>query len=323
MLQKTVKRLLVGASIMSACFILYSPMVKADFPERTINYILPFNPGGESDVSARLQEPFFTQYGGEGIAIQYKAGAGGAAGWAQLNSLNPDGYTIMGVNLPHIILQPMDKDVGYKTDDLDVFYWFHFTPDALLVPASSPHQNLSDFIEAAKKAPGATIIGGTGTRSGNELAKVRFDKMNDITTSYIPFRGTGAVNTALLGNQIQAAWGYTTGQLQLGNQIRCLGVASEERHPHVPDCPTFKEQGINLVGGVYRGLAVPQKTPIEVKNKLANIVHSINKDPKFIESMESNGFVMIDIGPEEMADFMNEQKEIFQDAAQDLGIKQN
>ncbi|TEA74298.1 tripartite tricarboxylate transporter substrate binding protein [Allopusillimonas ginsengisoli] len=293
----------------------------AEFPEHTINYIIPFGPGGESDVSARLQEPFFKKYSGQSIAIQYKAGAGGAAGWSQLNNMAGDGYTMMGTNLPHIILQPMDKNVGYKTDDLQLIYWFHYTPDALLVPAASKYKTLEEFVNAAKASPGSITVGGTGTKTGNELAKARFDRMADIKTAYIPFKGTGAVNTALLGSQVNASWGYTTVKLQLGDQVRCLAVALEERHPAIPDCPTFKELGYDLIGGVYRGLAVPKSTPEDKQAALADIIRKINADPEFIKKMENSGFTMVDIGPDEMKSFMDKTKAELQAAAQDLGIK--
>ncbi len=293
----------------------------AKFPDHTINYIIPFGPGGESDVSARLQEPFFKKYSGQTIAIQYKAGAGGAAGWSQLNNMAGDGYTIMGTNLPHIILQPMDKDVGYKTDDLRVIYWFHYTPDALLVPADSKYKTLKEFVSAAKASPGSITMGGTGTKTGNALAHARFDSMAGIKTAYIPFKGTGAVNTALLGSQVNASWGYTTVKLQLGDQVRCLAVALKERHPAIPDCPTFKELGYDLVGGVYRGLAVPKSTPQDKQAALADIIRKINADPEFIKKMESSGFTMIDIGPDKMQAFMDKNKAEMQAAAKDLGIK--
>lgn len=295
-------------------------VAQAEFPEHTINYIIPFAPGGESDISARLQESFFQKYAGESVAIQYKTGAGGAAGWSQLNRIAGDGYTIMGTNLPHIILQPMDKDVGYKTEDIQNIYWFHYTPDALLVPAQSDFQTLDDFIQGARDKPGAVIVGGTGTKTGNELAKARFNAMAGINTAYIPFKGTGAVNTALLGNQINASWGYTTVALQLGDQVRCLAVAMEERHPAV-DCPTFKELGYDLIGGVYRGLAVPKSTPADKQAALAKILSDINHDPEFIQKMEENGFTMVDVGPAEMDAFMTQMRKDLESAADDLGIK--
>ena len=90
----------------------------AAYPEKTINYIIAFGPGGESDVSARLQEPFFKSLTGQTVAIQYKAGAGGAAAWSQINSAPGDGYTTIGTNLPHILLQPLQKaDLRFTVGD--------------------------------------------------------------------------------------------------------------------------------------------------------------------------------------------------------------
>ena len=230
---------------------------------------------------------------------------------------------MMGVNLPHIILQPMDKKVGYETDDLQSIYWFHYTPDALLVPASSPFKTLDDFVKAAKAKPGSLTVSGSGTKSGNELAKARFSEMAGIQMVYIPFKGTGASNTALLGKQVDGAWGYTTGKVQLGDQVRCLAVAMKGRHPAIPDCPTFTELGYDLVGGVYRGIAVPKSTPAETQAKLAGIIRSINEDPAFVKKMEENGYSLVDVGPAEMQAFMTGLKDDLKKLAPSLGIKVN
>jgi tripartite-type tricarboxylate transporter receptor subunit TctC len=82
------------------------------FPDKPIEYIIPFGPGGESDISARFQQPFFKDKFGQDLVVSYKPGGGGAVGWAQLNSMAGDGYTIMGINLPHIVIKPAQKDVG-------------------------------------------------------------------------------------------------------------------------------------------------------------------------------------------------------------------
>ena len=292
----------------------------AGYPERTVSYIIPFGPGGESDISARFQEQYFKKLTGQTLAIQYKPGAGGAASWSQLNGMTPDGYTVMGTNLPHIVLQPLQKDVGYKTDDLTTVFWFHYTPDALMVPASSPFKTLKDFVEGAKKAPGATTLAGSGTNSANHLAQQQFDKLAGIKTTYVPFGGTGPSNTALLGKQVSGSWAYTTVQMQLGDQVRCLGVAMEQRHPKLPDCPTFKEQGFDLVGGAYRGVAVPKSTPADVQAKLADILAKINADPAFIKQMEEGGFAMLNIGPDKMKSFMDDMKSRYGALAKEMGI---
>ncbi|WP_291011644.1 tripartite tricarboxylate transporter substrate binding protein [Hydrogenophaga sp.] len=292
----------------------------AGFPDKTVNYIIPFGPGGESDVSARLQEPVFKQLTGQSMAIQYRPGAGGAAGWSQLNGMAADGYTVMGTNLPHIVLQPLQKDVGYKTDEITTLYWFHYTPDALIVPADSPFKTLKDFVAGAKAAPGATTLSGSGTNSANHLAQQQFDKLAGIKTTYVPFGGTGPSNAALLGKQVAGSWAYTTVQIQLGDQVRCLAVAMEKRHPKLPNCPTFKEQGFDLVGGAYRGVAVPKSTPPDVKAKMADILAKINADPGFIQKMEEGGFAMLNVGPDKMAAFMSGIQTRYEALAKDMGI---
>jgi len=292
----------------------------AAYPEKTINYIIAFGPGGESDVSARLQEPFFKTYTGQSVAIQYKAGAGGAAAWSQINSVPGDGYTIIGTNLPHIVLQPLQKDVGYKTSELANVYWFHYTPDAIMVPADSPYKSLKDLSAAAKKAPGTVTFTGSGTNSANHLAQRRFDKLAGITTTYIPSKGTGESNTALLGKHVSGAWSYTTVGAQLGKQVRCLGVAMEKRHTALPDCPTFKEQGYDLVSGAYRGIAVPNTTPKALQKQVSELIAKVNKDPAFVKSMEDKGFAMVDIGLDQMDAFMAKQQKEYEAIAKEMGI---
>jgi len=262
----------------------------------------------------------FKKLTGQSLAIQYKPGAGGAAGWSKLNDMTADGYTVMGTNLPHIVLQPMAKDVGYQTDDVTTVFWFHYTPDALLVPSGSPVKNLKDFIAAAKQAPGATTLSGSGTNSANHLAQQQFDKLAGIKTTYIPFKGTGASNAALLGNQVSGSWGYSTVQIKLGDQVRCLGVAMDQRHPQLPNCPTFKEQGFDLVGGAYRGVAVPKSTPANIQMKLASDLAKVNADPEFIRKMEAGGFAMLNVGPKEMPQFMADIKARYGALAKEMGI---
>lgn len=313
-------KILAHIAVATTLAVVSAAVLAAGYPDKTVNYIIPFGPGGESDISARLQEPVFKKITGQSLAIQYKPGAGGAAAWSQLNGMTPDGYTVMGTNLPHIVLQPLQKDVGYTTDDIDTVYWFHYTPDALLVPADSPIKTLKDFIDTAKKAPGATTLSGSGTNSANHLAQQQFDKMAGIKTTYVPFGGTGPSNAALLGKQVSGSWGYTTVQMKLGDQVRCLAVAMEKRHPAMPDCPTFKEQGFDLVGGAYRGVAVPKATPADVKAKLAEILAEINADPEFIKKMEAGGFAMLNIGPAQMDEFMTRIKARYEALAKDMGI---
>lgn len=292
----------------------------AEYPEKPINYILAFNPGGESDISARFQQPYFEKVAGQQAVIQYQAGAGGAQAWSQLNSMEGDGYTIMGTNLPHIVLQPIQKDVGYKTEDLVNVYFFHYTPDAIFVPKDSEFQSLQDLIDFAKEHPGELTFGGSGSFSANNLAQQRFDDLVGVTTTYVPFSGSGPAVTAVLGSQVMAGFNYSTSFLNQPEGVRMLAVASEERLPTDPDVPTFKELGIELVGGAYRGLAVPSSTPEDIRQAVSDIIGKINADPAFIKQMEDAGFVLTDISYDKMDEFMAEKTKVYADLAKKMGI---
>ncbi len=294
---------------------------QAEYPERPINYIIPFGPGGESDITARFQQSYFRDLTGQELVIQYRPGGGGAVGWAQLNSLTGDGYTIMGTNLPHIILQPMQQDMGYTTDDLVNVYFFHYTPDAVLVPIDSPYQTLDDLIEAAQATPGALTFSGSGTYSANHVAKERFDTMAGITTTYIPFGGTGPSVTALLGNQVTGSWGYTTVGAQHEGQVRMLAVAMEERHPAFPEVPTFRELGYDLVSGAYRGIGVPDSTPEDIRQRLSDLIDQINRDPAFEQQMLDGGFAMLYVPYDQVDAFLAERKTELEAVAKEMGIQ--
>src|SRR5215211_2645689 len=122
-------RWLAGAAALAA----FCTAAVAAWPDRTVRYVIPFPAGGESDIAARFQQVKFKEKFKQELVVESRAGAGGALAWAQLNTMPADGSTIMGINLPHIVLQPLEGNVQYKTEDLQSVYWFHFTPDALIV----------------------------------------------------------------------------------------------------------------------------------------------------------------------------------------------
>lgn len=291
-----------------------------DFPAKDIQYIIPFGPGGESDISARLQQKYFQEITGKQLVVQYMPGGGGAVGWSQLSGMSADGYTIMGSNLPHIILKPMGQDVGFKTEDLNNFFYFHYSPDAILVNNDSPYKTLADLVQAAKDKPGTVTLSGSGTYSANDVANTRFQQAADVTTTYIPFKGTGAAVTALLGGQVQAQWGYTTVAANHQDKVRMLAVAASERHPMFPDVPTFQELGYDMVGGAYRGMAVPKGTPDDIQKKLSDIFHQINQNPQFQQEMQDLGFVLTDVPVGEMDAFLAEQSDVYEASARELGL---
>jgi len=121
---------LFAALFLFPAFLLAAP----DFPKGSITYIIPFNPGGQSDVEARLQQPYLEKILGVPIVVNYVPGAGGALAWTKFAQAKPDGYSVCGINIPHIILQPLSqKDAAFKTEDLKPLCIFESTPIGLVV----------------------------------------------------------------------------------------------------------------------------------------------------------------------------------------------
>jgi tripartite-type tricarboxylate transporter receptor subunit TctC len=299
---------------------LSAPAFAESYPAKDIQYVIPFGPGGEVDISARLQQPVFQEATGRQMIVSYKPGGGGAVAWSQMNQMTADGHSAVAFSLPHIILKPMASDVGFETEDVSVVHVFHYSPDAIVVRKDSPHRTLNDLITAAKQAPGTTTFSGTGTYTANHVAQQRFDKLAGIKSTYIPFKGTAAATTALLNGTTQAQWGYTTSASQHLDDVRLLAVALEKRHPLFPDVPTFRELGMDMVGGAYRGVAVPKDTPEERKRAMSDIFQKINDNPQFRDKMEKMGFAVIDVTYDKVDEFMAERRKEYTEAAKGFGI---
>ena len=310
------QRIFSGMRIFLPAVLAMTSGALAEYPEKSINYIIPFGPGGESDITARHQQPFFQKLFGEDLVISYKPGGGGAVGWAQLNAMSGDGYTIMGINLPHIVIKPRQKDVGFQTADITGVYMFHYTPDAIVVKHDSPFQTLEDLLAFAKKNPKKLILSGSGKGTANHLAQVSFDQAAGISSTYVPFKGTGASVQALLSDNVMAQWGYTSVGAKHADKVRLLAVAMEQRHPKFPDVPTFKELGYDIVSGAYRGIAVPKSTPENIRRRLSDMIANINADPEFRNRMENDGMALLDVDYDGIQAFIAEKTRLYTEAAQ-------
>jgi tripartite-type tricarboxylate transporter receptor subunit TctC len=290
------------------------------YPDKPVQYIIPFAAAGESDIAARLQaQVFATKYGKEMIVVN-KPGAGGGLVWSQMNNMPADGHTIIGVNLPHIVLQPLEPDAPFKTEDVTPVYFFHYTPDALIVAADSPFKTFEDLVRAARAKPESVTIAGSGTNSANHVAQVRLDREQKIKTTYVPFKGTGDLLSSVLGGHVSAAMSYSTLAIQQKGKMRMLAVATEKRLPQFPDVPTFKELGMNWVDGAYRGIGVPKSTPPAVRKQVSDMMDSINKDPEHRKKMFEGGFEVTDITLEMMPTFMKERSAEYLNSAKTLGL---
>lgn len=296
------KKIAVGVMALFAILAMVgiSAVGAAEYPAKRLTYVICFNPGGESDITARIQEQVLKKNFGQDVIITYKIGGGGALGWSELTQAKPDGYTIAGHNLPHTILQPMEMaNAGYKTLDLKQVYMFQQTPDVLMVRNDSPFKTLKDFVDYAKSQPaGVVTVGGSATSSANDLGTAMLSKVAGVKLTYVPFGGTGSAVPALLGGHVTALMSYSPMVVQYREKFRFLAMASEKRMEVIPDVPTFRELGFDVVEGAYRGVAAPPGTPDNIVKYLADAFDKTMKDPEVRKKMDQNGFKTEFLGPE-------------------------
>ena len=317
-------RVLVPVAILSLVALMFGQVVAAaGFPEKPITYMICFDPGGESDITARLQQKYLEEVLKAKVVITYKVGGGGAVGWSELIRSKPDGYTIAGDNLPHTILQPMQRgDAGYTTEQLKRVYCFESTPCALVVKKDSPFKTLDDFIAFAKKNPGAVTLGGSGSWTANHLGTIELEKAAGVKLTYIPFTGSGSATPALLGGHVTGLMTYTTMAAQQLDKFRILAVAAPKRSAVFPDAPTFQELGYDIVEGAYRGVSVPPNTPENIVKILADAFEKVNKNPEFAKKMAELAFDLEFMGPAEYTKFIQTRKAYYTDLLKDMDIKQ-
>lgn len=290
-------------------------------PEKNLLYWQAFPPGGESDLSARHQQMVLKKRcAAVDTIIQYKPGAGGGLMWSQMNQLAGDGLNVVGINLPHIVFQPIEGQVQYKTTDITPVFWFHYTPDILVVPENSPIKSFADFLKAAKAEPGKFSLGGSGLNSANHAAHERLNAAFGVKTNYIPFKGTGDMSTAVLGAQVDGAITYSPFAINNKGRVRPLAIAMDKRHPLMPEVPTFRELGVDWVDGAYRGIGVPKSTPPEAIKRLSELWAALNNDPQMKELAAKNGFELVNVGTEQMDAFMKERVRLYTEGAQRLGL---
>jgi tripartite-type tricarboxylate transporter receptor subunit TctC len=299
--------------------LVFSIPAAAEFPKKPVDYIIPFGAGGESSVTARLQQPIFKKLTGQDLVVKYRPGGGGAVAWSQLNMMPGDGHTLIGINLPHILLQPL-RGANYKTEDLGIVHIFHYTPQAILVREKSQYKTLKDLIKVINAKPGKVSFSGSGRGTANHLAQVWLDERLRAKSAYNSKKGTAAAITALLDEQVDASWAYTTSAVKHRDKLRMLAVAMEKRHPKFPGVPTFRELGYDFVGGAYRGVAVPKSTSEKVRLTISGLFGRIGDDPVFKSLKSELGFVPLSIGYKDIPAFMTSRRVEYLPLAREAGL---
>ena len=281
----------VFSSLILALGLLAVPAQAADYPTKPITLMTAFNAGGGSDVSHRLLEKFAKGVFDQPIVVTYKAGAGGEIGWTWLAGAKPDGYTIGGVDLPHIVLQPMlrpEGQPGYKTEQLSPLCGLVYDADVVMVPEAGPHKTFKDLIAYARANPGKVKVATVGRLTGDHLFLMQIEKLTGAKFTQVPYSGSGKAIPALLSGEVDAYFGSGSSFL-LMEKTRGLAVGSRERYELCPDVPTFIEQGYDIESGKYRGLATPRNIPAEARQYLETRFAELCANPEYQKAVKSSG----------------------------------
>ncbi|KJS10254.1 MAG: bug family protein [Peptococcaceae bacterium BRH_c8a] len=280
-----------------------------DYPTKPIKYVIPFEPGGQSDLEARRQQRPLEQILGTSIVIENKAGGGGAVGWAELVNKKPDGYYMTGINIPHIILQPLAREnAGYQTDQIITVALFQATPIGLAVHPDSPYNTLDEFIEAGKKNPGKITVSGSGTLSGHDIALMQLEDITGAKYQYIPAQGAAPSIQSFLGKHVDAILANSNDLVQHQDKMKILAIGSGETFEPLPEVKTFKELGIDMIASIDRGVAVPPNTDPQIIETLEKAFLEIANDQDIQAQMLKEGFMPLAMGSEESKQYINEMK---------------
>lgn len=263
----------------------------ADYPQGTIDLVVPFDPGGSVDTTSRIiAETANTLLDGAEITVVNRSGGGGVVGQTSVAKSAPDGYTVLAMT-SSVVTNPQMKGAGYAVTDFRPVALYNLDPEVIAVPAASPFQTAEEFMAAATKEPLNIVVAGVGT--SHHMSGLAIERVSEATFNYIPTKGFGAQVQAVVGGHADGAlWplGEATAQAANGG-VRILAIASEERDANFPDVPTFQEAGIDIpIWATFRGWAVPAGTSDEVVKALSDLMKSVYETPAYVEKMQAAGY---------------------------------
>ncbi len=289
-----------------ACMLFSAGAFAADaYPTRSVRIVVPFSPGGATDIVARLVAQKLNEAWGQSMIVDNRAGAGGNIGGDIVAKANPDGYTLFMTSGSIVTAnQHMYAKMPFSPEkDLMAVTSVASGPQVLVVHPSAPAKNLKEFIAQAKAKPKSMTYGSAGVGTQTHLAAENFIYTAGIDVTHIPYKGEGPAVTDLVGGQIQFVTPNLSAAIAFINtgKLRALGVTSKERAPQVPNVPAIAETlpGFENLG--WFGFMVPTGTPKAVVDKVhADTVKAL-RNPDLVKRFNEIGMVPVGNSPQDFA----------------------
>jgi tripartite-type tricarboxylate transporter receptor subunit TctC len=285
-----------------------------DYPNKPVTIQIGFGAGGSSDVGVRILAESLKKIIGQPVLAENKAGAGGQVMWTDFkNNAKPDGYTLALINVPQlqtVVFDPARKSLFTMKDFQPVANHVQ-DPGAILVRKESPYKTLEDLLNDAKARPGQVSASTTGIGSDDHLAVLDVERMAKVKFNIIHLKDTPTALTRVLGGHTDANFDNIGGFLPTveSGLGRILAVMMEQRYPDLPNVPTFKERGYDLISSSTRGYVFPAGTPMEIVRYMEQSIKKAMDDPEHVERMKKAGLTLKFMGVEEFSKFLEGQND--------------
>jgi len=280
-----------------------------------VTVLMGFKAGGGSDALAQLVQPFLAEELDVNFVNQYQPGAVGAIAWTRLaKQVEPDGETISITNTPMLMTNYiMNESITYDISELTPIANIVTDPGVAVVSSDSPYETFEDLLNAAEESPGTVTVGNSGVGGDDWFTTIMLSKAAGVEFQKVPFQGDGPSWTAAMGGKIDASFnnvGITYPQIEAGN-LRPLVVFAEERLSALPDVPTAKELGYDVVAGSSRGYSAPAGLSDEARTQLADALQRVTENPEFQEAAKNRAMNIDYMGPEAYTAYLQDQEERF------------
>jgi tripartite-type tricarboxylate transporter receptor subunit TctC len=272
------------------------------YPTKPIKFVVPYPPGGTTDLLARLMSTWLTERLKQSVIVENKSGGGNNIGTEYAIKSPPDGYTIFLVNPANAINATLYKNLSFNfLNDMAPVAGIIRVPNVLTVRKDFPAKNIQEFIAYAKQNPGKVNMASSGSGTSVHLSGELFKSMTGIDMKHIPYKGAGPATSDLLGGQVDLIFDNMPSMIGhiRGGSVRALGVTSAQRSPALPDVPAIQEVVPGYEASAWFGIGAPKGTPAYAINRLNREVQAALSDPGMREKLEKLGGVPIPGTPEQ------------------------
>jgi tripartite-type tricarboxylate transporter receptor subunit TctC len=319
------KTSLRAIAALALLFALTGDALAQNWPSRPIRMIVPYTPGGYTDLMARLVGQKIADALGQTIVFENKPGANAIIGTDVVAKAAPDGYTFGTVIAAHSVNPTLNPKLPYDTlKDLTYVSLMSSAPLIMIAHPSLPANNVKELIALAKSKPGELNFASSGIGAAAHLTMEMFKSREGINMQHIPYKGTAGALQDLVGGQINVMFdiiGPLMPQVKSGN-AKALAVTAKERVPAAPDVPTMAEQGVpDFISGTWAGIVAPAGTPKEIVDRVAAEAKKALADPALQAKLADQGIVAVGSSPEEFRAFVVEEIARWGKVVKDANIK--